>query len=243
MPEARGATERLAWVELFAQTRDAASVCRQFAICRATLRKWWLRYEARGPAGLEEASRKPRSSPNRKVFEAEAALIHDMRSHGFGVSRIRTELRAGHGVDVSGTTVRKILRGSSGQPFPGRATVPASPSLFAAALPDDGISRLLAAAISKGSFRPGERLTEELLAQRFRAGRTRARQGFDRSNDELPRTAVRRGRGPTLRVHLRWRRGRGELPPNPCGRADIQLMDGRTANLIEVDGNLITSCG
>ena len=70
MPEAGGATERLAWVEQFAQTRDAASVCRQFAISRATLRKWWLRYEASGPAGLEEASRKPRSSPNRKVFEA-----------------------------------------------------------------------------------------------------------------------------------------------------------------------------
>ena len=35
MPEAGGATERLAWVEQFAQTRDAASVCRQFAICRS----------------------------------------------------------------------------------------------------------------------------------------------------------------------------------------------------------------
>ena len=32
MPEAGGAAERLAWVEQFAQTRDAASVCRQFAI-------------------------------------------------------------------------------------------------------------------------------------------------------------------------------------------------------------------
>jgi transposase-like protein len=56
MPEAGGAAERLAWVQQFAQTRDAASVCRQFAICRATLRKWWLRYEANGLAGLEEAS-------------------------------------------------------------------------------------------------------------------------------------------------------------------------------------------
>ena len=55
MPEAGSATERLAWMEQFAQTRDAASVCRQFAISRATLRKWWLRYEASGPAGLEEA--------------------------------------------------------------------------------------------------------------------------------------------------------------------------------------------
>ena len=194
MPEAGGATERLAWVEQFAQTRDTASVCRQFAICRATLRKWWLRYEASGPAGLEEASRKPRSSPNRKVFEAEAALIHEMRSRGFGVSRIRAELRAGHRLDVSATTIRKVLRGSSGQPFPGRATAPVAPSLFAAALPDDGISRLLAAEISKGSFRPGERLTEELLAQRFRVGRTRIRQAL-RSLAMIGLVRIERNRG------------------------------------------------
>ena len=33
-----------------------------------TLRKWWKRYQAQGHEGLKPVSRRPRSSPNQKVF-------------------------------------------------------------------------------------------------------------------------------------------------------------------------------
>jgi transposase-like protein len=41
---------RLAWVELYAKTRDAGLVCRRCGISRPTLRKWWRRYQADGEA-------------------------------------------------------------------------------------------------------------------------------------------------------------------------------------------------
>ena len=39
------------------------------------LRKWRRRYQAEGEVGLQDRSRRPHHSPNRKVFEHEEELI------------------------------------------------------------------------------------------------------------------------------------------------------------------------
>ena len=93
---------------MFERSRDASAVCERFRISRTTLRKWWLRYQVGGLPGLEDASRAPRSSPARKVFDAEAARIAKLRAEGLPLAGIRAALLA-DGVDVSVPTIRKVL--------------------------------------------------------------------------------------------------------------------------------------
>lgn len=173
MAAAGGVAERLAWVQRYEQTGDAASVCRAFGITAPTLRKWWRRYRAAGSAGLMDASRAPHRSPNRKIGPAEAAHIRALHAGGLGLLRIRAALLAERGLDVAVPTIRKALRPAA--PPPARPFVLTAPSLFAGSLPEDALARAIAAAITAGGLAPGERLTEEALGQRFRAGRGRVR--------------------------------------------------------------------
>ena len=78
--ERKGAAERavrlrLKWVAAYREVGDAGAVCRRFGISRPTLRKWLRRFDAQGEAGLEELSRRPRTSPARKVGPVEEERI------------------------------------------------------------------------------------------------------------------------------------------------------------------------
>lgn len=73
---------RLGWVGLYAQTGDAGLVCRRCGISRPTLRKWWRRYQAAGPAGLVEQSRRPRRLTAQKVFAEHETLILSLQRDG-----------------------------------------------------------------------------------------------------------------------------------------------------------------
>lgn len=197
MPAAGDMAERAAWVQSFERSQDAAAVCRQFGISRATLRKWWRRYEAAGLPGLQDASRAPRRSPARKVFEPEAARIRALRAAGLGWVRIRAALLAEGGPDVSVPTIRKVLLRDAPAPMPHRDAVPgAAPGLglFTSVLPDDAVFRAVATRITGGHFQPGERLTEERLCREFRVGRTRVRQAL-RALAMIGLVGIERNRG------------------------------------------------
>jgi transposase InsO family protein len=104
------AQTRLGWVRLYEETGNAGVVCRRCGISRPTLRKWWRRYQAEGVAGLEERSRRPRSSPGRKVLECEERLILQLRrERKLGVKRLRIELIRCHGLRLSLDTLHKVL--------------------------------------------------------------------------------------------------------------------------------------
>jgi transposase InsO family protein len=101
---------RLGWIKLYEGIGDAGVVCRRCGISRPTLRKWWRRYQAQGTAGLEERSRRPRSSPGRKVFEREEGLILQLRrERKLGLKRLRIELIRSHGLKLSLDTLHKVL--------------------------------------------------------------------------------------------------------------------------------------
>jgi transposase-like protein len=100
----------LGWVRLYEETGNAGVVCRRCGIARPTLRKWWRRYQAEGAAGLEERSRRPRSSPGRKVLEREERLILQLRrERKLGLKRLRIELIRCHGLRLSLDTLHKVL--------------------------------------------------------------------------------------------------------------------------------------
>jgi DNA-binding GntR family transcriptional regulator/transposase-like protein len=196
MAEAGSVAERLAWVRRFELTGDTAGICREFAITRVTLRKWWTRYLAAGEAGLDDASRTPRRSPARKIFAAEASWIEALRREGLSFARIKDRLLVDHGLDISVPTIRKALQRAAPS-VPAARAVPRGmrpPSLFAASLPNDDISRRLAGDITRGLLHPGERLTEEALSLRYRVGRTRIREAL-RAVAMIGLVGIERNRG------------------------------------------------
>ena len=65
------------------------ALCRELGISRQTLYKYRRRFEAEGPAGLVERSRRPHSSPQRISAETEDAII-----------RLRKELRVDCGAQA-----------------------------------------------------------------------------------------------------------------------------------------------
>lgn len=71
-----------------------ASLCEHYGISRKTGYKWLDRYEAEGPSGLEERSRRPLSCPHETPSEAVVALVELRRLHPtWGAKKLLTVLR------------------------------------------------------------------------------------------------------------------------------------------------------
>ena len=78
-------------------------------ISRPTLRKWCRRYQELGIAGLQEESRRPKTSPHRKVFPEHEQLMADLKKRKLGHRRIQNELIRLHDVAFSTATIHKAL--------------------------------------------------------------------------------------------------------------------------------------
>ena len=188
--------ERLRWMEAYKATGNAGFVCSQFNVSRPTLRKWWRRYQEAGVEGLKDSSRKPASSPNRKVFAREEALIVALRkAENLGVHRLRSELRRRHGIELSAETILKVLRRAgepmksgrgetAGEPPPPRFASEARQfgrgGLFHGLASDDGVANAIASLIVNERFRPGQKLSEANLAAKLGVGRTLIREALRR---------------------------------------------------------------
>jgi len=62
---------------------SVTELCDLYGISRKTAYKWIERYLRQGPAGLEERSRRPQSSPNRTADEVTQALLEARKRHPF----------------------------------------------------------------------------------------------------------------------------------------------------------------
>ena len=61
--------------------RSITELCALYGVSRKTGYKWIDRYVRHGPAGLEEASRRPRRSPNQTSEEIVSAILDARRRH------------------------------------------------------------------------------------------------------------------------------------------------------------------
>ncbi len=105
------ATRRLTWIRLYEETHDVGLVCRRCGISGPTLRKWVQRYEGQGEAGLVAQSRRPKASPQRKVFAQEEARILELRrQRNFGARRIQQELRRQRHYHLSLEAIHTVLK-------------------------------------------------------------------------------------------------------------------------------------
>ena len=62
-------------------TRSVVELCAEYGISRKTAYKWIDRFIRRGPAGLEDRSRRPRNAPNATVPMVVGALVELRRRH------------------------------------------------------------------------------------------------------------------------------------------------------------------
>jgi transposase InsO family protein len=87
-----------------------ADVCRRYGISRDTYYRYRRRYLAEGLAGLEDQSRRPRSSPGKIPAQLEVLIVEMRKDHPrWGARRIRTEL-ARAGIDPPAiSTVHQVL--------------------------------------------------------------------------------------------------------------------------------------
>ena len=88
-----------------------ADVCRRYGISRDTYYRYRRRYLEEGIEGLEDRSRKPRSSPNRIPAEVEIRIVEMRSGHPrWGARRIRAELTR-EGLEAPAvSTVHQVLR-------------------------------------------------------------------------------------------------------------------------------------
>jgi transposase InsO family protein len=88
-------------------------LCRRFGVHRSNGYKWLERYAASGRAGLEDCSRRPKSSPARTGHEIEAAVlrIRAASNGAWGGRKIAAALRReGCGAVPAPSTITEILR-------------------------------------------------------------------------------------------------------------------------------------
>ena len=101
--------KRFRWIQLYEEIGKIGVVCLRYGISRPTLRKWWRRYQESGLPGLQELSRKPKTSPNRKVQPTHEQWIADLRKRKLGHRRIQNELQRLHELKLSTASIHKVL--------------------------------------------------------------------------------------------------------------------------------------
>lgn len=109
--------KRLRWVELCRQIGNCSVAALKCGISRPTLRKWLRRYQQGGPEALASASRRPNTSPTRKIGERESQWIGELRARRLGSRRIQSELRRTHGFKVSRTAIDRLLARNGTKPL------------------------------------------------------------------------------------------------------------------------------
>lgn len=90
--------QRLHFVSLAVQAKvNFRELCRQFAISAPTGYKWLARYRAHGVKGLQELSRRPKSSPQKHRARWQKELFALRRQHPrWGVKKLRIRLQDQH---------------------------------------------------------------------------------------------------------------------------------------------------
>jgi hypothetical protein len=109
--------QRLVWVKLYEQTKDAGLTCRRCGISRPTLRKRRRRYQTQKETCLQSKSRRPHFSPLAKVDERIETLVLSMRKkRKLGPKRIQSGLERLHGISLSAAVINKVLTRNNCKP-------------------------------------------------------------------------------------------------------------------------------
>ena len=91
-------------------TGNVAMTCRYYGISRPTFYKWLSRYQADGPPGLKDRSRRPKISPNATHVDVVRKILYLRKNYHFGPEKIAMYLARYHDVSISKSGVWRILK-------------------------------------------------------------------------------------------------------------------------------------
>lgn len=106
-------SQRLEFVSMASQDgRNLAEICRRFGISRKSGYKWLKRYSREGGTGLQDRSRRPRTSPSRTPDDLEEAVLALRQEHAaWGGRKIKARLEGlGRPGVPAASTITEILR-------------------------------------------------------------------------------------------------------------------------------------
>jgi putative transposase len=110
--EQRAMSQRIQFVERAGRGEPIAALCREFGVSRTTGHKWVKRYKAKGYDGLEEQSRRPKSTPLATAEDIVMSVLELRRRHPtWGPEKLSIILRKRWNDQApSKSTVARILR-------------------------------------------------------------------------------------------------------------------------------------
>jgi transposase InsO family protein len=110
--ERRTMSLKMEFVERVAAGEKIAPLCREYGISRTAGHKWFKRYKEQGYAGLEEQSRRPRTTPLATAEELVIATLQARDSHPrWGPRKLYLLLRRRFGEETpSVRTIARILK-------------------------------------------------------------------------------------------------------------------------------------
>jgi putative transposase len=110
--ERRTMSLKIEFVERVAAGEKIAPLCREFSISRQAGHKWWKRYKEQGYAGLEEQSRRPKSSPLATAEELVIGTLGARDAHPrWGPRKLYVLLRRRFGDETPAVrTIARILK-------------------------------------------------------------------------------------------------------------------------------------
>jgi transposase InsO family protein len=110
--ERRTMSLKMEFVERVTAGEKIAPLCREFGISRTAGHKWWKRYKEQGYAGLEEQSRRPKSSPLATAEELVLATLQARQAHPrWGPRKLHLLLRRRYADQTPAVrTIARILK-------------------------------------------------------------------------------------------------------------------------------------
>jgi transposase InsO family protein len=110
--ERRTMSLKIEFVERVAAGEKIAPLCREFGISRTAGHKWFKRYKEQGYAGLEEQSRRPKSTPLATAEELVIATLQARDAHPrWGPRKLHLLLRRRFGDETPAVrTIARILK-------------------------------------------------------------------------------------------------------------------------------------
>lgn len=107
-------------VKTYKETHNIRKIAKSWGTSWGVVRRWIRRYEEREDLGLEDRSRKPRSSPFKTASYIEEKVLKIRRERGYGKRKITYFLFIEEGIELSENTIRSILKrgGISGKRRP-----------------------------------------------------------------------------------------------------------------------------
>lgn len=91
-------------------THNVAQTCRYYGIARNKYYFWKKRYEEKGIEGLKDQSKAPKYMPHATKQEVVDQILYLRKNYYFGPFKMRMYLRRYHGVEITKTTIYRILK-------------------------------------------------------------------------------------------------------------------------------------